>query len=100
MIDLHAHNVHNVHEGQLEVFMTVNVVKLRSKLADTVNRVAYQGERVVLERRGKGVAAIVSMEDLALIEKLEDDADVKAARAALREGGDPVPWEIVKKELG
>jgi prevent-host-death family protein len=79
--------------------MTVNIVKIRSNLADTINRVAYQGERVVLERRGKGVAALVSMNDLSRLEKLEDEEDIKAARAALREGG-AIPWEQVKAELG
>ena len=104
LIDVYVHDVDNVREGQLEVFMTVNVVKLRSKLADTVNRVAYQGERVVLERRGKGVAAIVSMEDLALIEKLEDEADANAARKALaemkRKKLKPIPWVKARKQLG
>ncbi|HEX4055008.1 MAG TPA: type II toxin-antitoxin system prevent-host-death family antitoxin [Tepidisphaeraceae bacterium] len=83
--------------------MTVNIVKIRSTLADTINRVAYQGERVVLERRGKGVAALVSMEDLALLEKLEDEADAKAANRALgrmkRPKDKPIPWERVKSEL-
>lgn len=84
--------------------MTINVVNIRSKLADTINRVAYQGERVVLERRGKGVAALVSIEDLALLEKLEDAADAKAARKALadmkRKKQKPIPWKQVKAELG
>src|SRR6266446_6109116 len=79
--------------------MTINIVHIRSRLADTINRVAYQGERVILNRRGKGVAALVSMEDLALLEKLEDEADLKAARAALRETG-TIPWEQVKAVLG
>jgi prevent-host-death family protein len=79
--------------------MTINIVNIRSRFADTINRVAYQGERVVLERRGKGVAALVSMEDLAALERLEDEADAKAARAALREPGE-IPWEQVKAELG
>jgi prevent-host-death family protein len=79
--------------------MTINVVKIRSRLADTINRVKYQGERVVLERRGKGVAALISIEDLNMLEKLEDEYDVRAARAALREKG-AIPWEQVKKELG
>jgi prevent-host-death family protein len=83
--------------------VTINVVKIRSRLADTINRVAYQGERVVLERRGKGVAAMVSMEDLALLEKLEDEADAKAARKALaslkRKKQKAIPWEQVKAEL-
>jgi prevent-host-death family protein len=84
--------------------MTINIVKIRSSLADTINRVAYQGERVVLERRGKGVAALVSMEDLAMLEKLEDEADAKAARKALadmkRRKQKPIPWERVKAKLG
>jgi prevent-host-death family protein len=84
-------------------FVTVNIVKIRSKLADTINRVAYQGERVVLQRRGKGVAALVSMEDLARLEKLEDEADAKAARKALadlkRKKHKPILWDQVKAEL-
>jgi prevent-host-death family protein len=84
--------------------MIMNIVKIRSQLADAVNRVAYQGDRVVLERRGKGVAALVSMEDLALLEKLEDKKDAQAARKALaemkRKKQKPIPWEKVKAELG
>jgi len=84
--------------------MTVNIVKIRSNLADTINRVAYQGERVILQRRGKGVAAMVSMEDLALLEKLEDEADAKAAKKALaemkRKKLKPIPWDQAKRELG
>lgn len=79
--------------------MELNLVEFRKRMADPINRVAYQGERVILERHGKSVAALVSMEDLALLEKLEDEADIKAARAALREGGQPIPWEQVKADL-
>jgi len=63
--------------------MNIGIAQIRNKMADVLNRVAYQGERVVLERRGKGVAAIVSMDDLALLEALEDLEDAKAARKAL-----------------
>jgi len=84
--------------------VNVSIVELRKNIADTLNRVAYQGERVVLERRGKGVAAIVSMDDLALLEAIEDRDDVKAARRVLadmkRKGHTGIPWEQVKSELG
>lgn len=72
---------------------------LREKLADTLNRVAYGGERIVLERRGQEVAALVSLEDLALLEELEDRVDLEAAREALKEPGS-APWHEVKERLG
>ena len=73
--------------------------KARSEFSDTVNRVAYTKDRVVLHRRGKDVAAIVPMEDLRLLEAMEDASDVRAARKALKERGS-VPYEKVRKELG
>jgi prevent-host-death family protein len=77
----------------------MNVVDIRSKLADAINRVAYAGERIILERRGKGVAALVSVEDLALLEEMENQADIRAAKKALKEKGG-VPLEKVKQRLG
>ena len=75
----------------------MNVVDIRYKLADAINRVAYAGERIVLERRGKGVAALVSIDDLALLEELENQADIRAARKALKEKGGITLDEYRKK---
>ncbi len=72
--------------------------KLRESLADALNRVAYSGERILLQRRGKDIAALVSKEDLALLEALEERSDILAALKALEEPG-TVPWEKVKEEL-
>jgi hypothetical protein len=52
-------------------------------LADTVNRVAYSKERIILQRRGKGLAAVVPMEDLEILENLESARrEAKWERAA------------------
>ena len=80
--------------------MELNMVQVRDRLADVINRVAYGGERVVLKRRAKDVAAVVSMEDLKLLEELEDRADVKAALRARKEGGKPIPLAQLESELG
>ena len=76
--------------------------ELRNDLSETLNRVAYQGERVVVERRGKAVAAVIAMEDLRLLEALEDQLDVAAAERALAdpENREHVSWESVKERLG
>jgi prevent-host-death family protein len=74
----------------------------RSDFSDTLNRVAYRGERIVLHRRGKNLAAIVPVEDLELLEKLEERIDLEDARTALagakRRGS--VSWEKLKTSLG
>ena len=59
--------------------------KAREGFADTINRVAFGKERVVLRRRGKEVAAVVPIDDLRLLEDLEDRIDLVDARAALAE---------------
>lgn len=64
---------------------TLSIVELRNNLADTLNRVAYGGERLVFARRGKPVAALVSPEDLAALEAAEDANDVQAAKRVLQE---------------
>ena len=84
--------------------MNIGVKEVRDNLADALNRVCYQGERIVLERRGKGVAVLVSMDDLALLEAVEDREDVKAARKVLadmkRKGEKGIPLADVKQRLG
>ena len=79
--------------------MRISIVNFQKGMAEPINRVAYQGERVVLERRGKGVAALVSMQDLQTLEALEDAADIKAALKARSEKGG-IPLEDIKVELG
>lgn len=76
----------------------------RDSFSDTLNRVAYRGERIVLRRRGRDLAAIVPLEDLKLIQKTEDEIDVRGAKKALaemkRKGLKPVPYARVRKKLG
>ena len=79
----------------------VSAVQARKRLAEVVNRAAYGKERVILARRGKAVAAIVSLEDVELLEALEDRIDLENARAALTEAEKEgtVSWEEFKTEL-
>ena len=72
---------------------------VRDNLGDTLNRVAYRGERIVLERHGKAVAALVSIEDLEALEAYEDRRDVAAVRAARDEPG-TVLYEDVRRKAG
>jgi prevent-host-death family protein len=70
----------------------------RQNFSDMVSRAAYGGERIIVHRRKKPVAAVVPIEDLELIERIEGHLDLKAALKALKEPG-TIPWETVKKKL-
>jgi prevent-host-death family protein len=72
--------------------------KARQEFSDTLNRVVYGGERIVLARRGRDLAAIVPMEDLELIRALEDRIDLQRAKKALKEKGG-VSWKKLKAYL-
>lgn len=85
----------NVEEGT-----SFSAVEARERFADLVNRSAYRGERIILTRRGKGVAAVVPLEDLQLLEQIEDRIDLEEARKALKEPGKNIPLAEVKRRLG
>lgn len=71
----------------------------RAQFADIVNRAAYGKERIVLHRRSRPVAAIVPIEDLQSIERIEDEIDIREGRKAMREKGKNIPLEELRKKL-
>ncbi|TAK36523.1 MAG: type II toxin-antitoxin system Phd/YefM family antitoxin [Chloroflexota bacterium] len=81
---------------------SMSTAEARDQFSDVVNRAAYAKERIVLTRRGKPFAAVVPIEDLELIERLEDEVDIRDAEAALKEAEEKgtIPLEQLAKELG
>ena len=78
--------------------------KVCENFSDTLDRVVDKGERIILHRQGKNVAALIPLEDLALLEESEDRLDAEDFRAAKeeweREGRQTTPLDEVVKELG
>ena len=79
---------------------TISTVDARKKFADIVNKVAYGKESIILTRRGQNVAALVSMEELELLQQIEDRIDIKDALKALEENGDNLSATEMWKQLG
>jgi prevent-host-death family protein len=77
----------------------VSATDARKSFFDTISRVAYTGERFVVARHGKDVAALVPIDDLAVLKALEDRYDLDAVKEAMKEHG-TVSWEKVKADLG
>ncbi len=80
----------------------ITTVAARQHFSDLINRVAYGKDRILLTRRSRPLAAVVPIEDIALLEEMEDRDDLKAARAAIREINrkGTTRWTRLKKELG
>jgi prevent-host-death family protein len=81
---------------------TLSTTEAHERFSELLRRVASDKERVVLTRAGEELVAIVPVEDLALVEALEDRADLEDAREALREAREKGTTSLadLKAELG
>lgn len=61
---------------------------------------AAQGGVTYVTHHGERLAAIVPAHMVEALEELEEAEDIAAAEAALAEGGDPIPLEVLRRELG
>lgn len=57
----------------------------RNNFADVVNEAAYGLVRVVINKQGKKIVAVVPYSDLELLEFLETRIDIEEAKQALEE---------------
>lgn len=75
----------------------------RKRFSEAISQAAYGGERIIIERSGKPMAALVSMEDLEALEALEDLMDVEEARRRLQAyseaSDDAMAFEAFEEEL-
>lgn len=78
----------------------ITTADARNEFADVINRASFGKERFVLTRRGKKLVAIIPVEDLELLEALEDQLDVAAAKAAREESDERVTYQDLRRELG
>jgi prevent-host-death family protein len=79
----------------------IPTAEARRQLAELVNRVAYAKERLVLTRHGRAVAALVPIEDLTLLERIQARLRGRSVERALREAeeGQTVSWDSLRADL-
>jgi prevent-host-death family protein len=76
-----------------------SITEAREHLADYADRVAFKGERLCVKRNGKPAFAMVSLEDMKLLEAIEDIMDIEEAEKAIRRNKF-TSWKQAKKKLG
>src|SRR4051812_9859756 len=77
----------------------VSLVEAHERFLEVVDRAEEAKERIYLTRAGKRVAAIVPIEDVEAIEKIEDRIDRRALRRA-RGHGDQRDHSVGEAESG
>lgn len=78
----------------------LNASQARAAFAEVVDRVVDGGERTVIRRHGKRVAAVVPVKDLETLEALEYRLDLEEARKIMKKPGRLIAWEMIKADLG
>lgn len=63
----------------------VSATEARANFQELINRAEYKGERILIQRHGKPVGAIIGLEDLRLLEAIEDAIDSAELRRAVEQ---------------
>ena len=79
--------------------LSITITDLRTKIRKLADMVAFKGERIRVERNGETAFVLVSEEDAALLETLEDQRDLKAAKKALKDRYS-ISLDELEKDLG
>jgi prevent-host-death family protein len=81
---------------------SINTADAKEDFSELVNRVSHNKERILLTRRGKAVAAIIPIEDLASIEDAQSKQELEEAMEALKEARShgTVTLEELKENIG
>ena len=87
-------------ERERPITQTINASVARQEFSQIVNRVFRQEARVLIEKSGIPVAAIVSTDDLALLRRLDDERRQRfAVLDRMREAFRDVPPEEIEQEV-
>ncbi|MBD2778830.1 type II toxin-antitoxin system Phd/YefM family antitoxin [Iningainema tapete] len=78
----------------------VSTTEACANFQEIINRAEYRGERILIQRHGKAVVAIISLDDLKLLEAIEDAIDSAALRRAVEENDGFITLEAITARRG
>lgn len=79
---------------------TLTASDAREHFSELLEKARHTGERTIITRRGRKLAAVVPVQDLELLEELEELVDLAAVRDALKERDKAISYEEFRKTLG
>jgi prevent-host-death family protein len=82
--------------------ISMTTIQAKEDFSELINRVSHNKERVILIRRDKEIAAIIPIEDFALLQTSLDKNDLQEAAEALKEARQlgTISLDDLKAEIG
>lgn len=77
---------------------TVSVAEAKNSFSDLLNRVIYRRERIIVSKHGKPVGALVSTEDLKLLEELEKQQVLARVKGIKKRTKKYIPYQEFVRE--
>jgi prevent-host-death family protein len=65
--------------GGINMAIEISIGQVKRDISELINRVAYQGERIVLTSRGRPKAVLVSLKDYETLRQIEGGQAVRSA---------------------
>lgn len=81
---------------------TINTIEAKEQFSDLINRVAHNDEQIIITRRGKELAVIISVEDYKLLQASQDKYDLREAIDSLKtaRSSGTISLETLKDDIG
>ena len=90
----------------MDELQRIKPYEAKKALTTVINKVAYGKDPIIFESRGKDLAALISMDQFRLYERLLDELethiDLEEAEKALNDpdNQERIPWKALQDELG
>jgi len=78
---------------------TVSKISAIKNFSNIVNQVSCESNQVIITHQGKELAAIIPINDLKLLQKIEDYIDIEDAWKAKLESNERISWDNLREEL-
>ena len=73
----------------------IGTYKAKTHFSELIRRAADAGERFIIAKKGKPMAALIGLEELRQLETFAAQRDLEALNAAIKQSGGTVPFQAV-----
>ena len=77
-----------------------SATQARANFQSLISRAEYKGERILIQRHGKSVVAVIGLEDLKRLEALDDAIDSAELRQAVEQNDGFTTLEDINASRG